>query len=150
MKTIAPKQQPSKLATRKPRAKKAVEPQIIKDPVEAAEAAGLNYVHDDEPGIRRKKRGDTFSYIDIDGKPMGDRETLKRIDSLAIPPAYRDAWICPDANGHLQATGVDDRNRKQGRYHPRWRAVRDENKYARMMAFGRALPLIRERTNRAS
>lgn len=148
MKTAAQNPPSSKLAPRKPRVQKAVEPQIIKDPIEAAEAAGLNYVHDDAPGIRRKKRGAALSYIDTDGKAMRDRETLKRIRSLAIPPAYRDVWICPNANGHLQATGIDDRNRKQYRYHLRWRAVRDENKYARMMAFGRALPSIRERTNR--
>lgn len=122
-------------------------PPIIKDPQEAAKAAGLRYVHDDRPGIRRLKRGESFRYVDVDGKPIRDKTTIERINALAIPPAYRDVWICPLANGHLQATGIDARGRKQYRYHPKWRAVRDETKYSRMMSFGRALPLIRERTD---
>ncbi len=134
----------------KPRAKrqKKIElPPIIKDPVEAAKAAHLRYVHDDSAGIRRLKSGQSFRYVDPDGKPVRDQATLDRIKSLAIPPAYRDVWICPLENGHLQATGIDARGRKQYRYHTKWRAVRDETKYSRLMSFGRALPHIRQRTN---
>jgi DNA topoisomerase I len=120
-------------------------PPIVADPVESAELAGLRYVSDEMPGIRRKKVGKGFSYIKPDGTTVRDEKTLARIKSLAIPPAYKDVWICAQANGHLQATGFDDRGRKQYRYHPRWREVRDETKYARMMAFGQALPKIRER-----
>jgi DNA topoisomerase-1 len=123
-------------------------PEIIADPVESAKAAGLRYVSDVMPGIRRKRVGKNFTYLDPDGQTMRDEKTLARIRSLAIPPAYKDVWICPFANGHLQATGIDDRGRKQYRYHPRWREVRDETKYARMMAFGEALPKIRERTQK--
>jgi DNA topoisomerase-1 len=87
-------------------------------------------------------------YCGPDGRPIRDGETLARIRSLAVPPAWRDVWICPDANGHLQATGRDAKGRKQYRYHPRWREVRDGNKYERMIAFGRALPLIRKRVQK--
>ena len=114
----------------------------------AARSAGLRYVDDRRPGISRQRRGKGFSYVHIDGRPMCDGETLTRIRSLAIPPAWRDVWICPDPNGHLQATGRDARGRKQYRYHPRWREVRDGNKYERMIAFGRALPLIRSRVQK--
>jgi DNA topoisomerase-1 len=117
----------------------------VTDPVEAAETAGLRYVNDSGPGIRRKRVGKHFSYIGLDGKPIRDPQTIRRIKSLAIPPAYTDVWICPDPNGHIQATGRDAKGRKQYRYHPRWRAVRDETKYSRMLEFGRALPGIRER-----
>ncbi|HEX8834876.1 MAG TPA: DNA topoisomerase IB [Abditibacteriaceae bacterium] len=123
-------------------------PEIVTDPVESAKAAGLRYVSDQTAGIRRKKVGKNFSYTGPDGKPIRDEKTLARIRSLGIPPAYRDVWICTLANGHLQATGYDARGRKQYRYHPRWRAQRDETKYTRMMAFGAALPHIRERTKR--
>lgn len=133
--------------TRAKRVKKTDLPPIIKDPQEAAKAAGLRYVHDDRPGIRRLKRGAGFRYVDPDGKPVRDKATIERINALAIPPVYRDVWICPLANGHLQATGMDARGRKQYRYHLKWRAVRDETKYGRMMSFGRALPQIRERTS---
>lgn len=122
-------------------------PEDIKpDPEASAKAAGLRYVSDEAPGIRRRRSGKGFSYIGPDGAPVRDKETLGRIRALAIPPAYRDVWICSRPNGHVQATGVDERGRKQYRYHPRWRQVRDEAKYARMIAFGHALPLIRERT----
>ncbi len=121
-------------------------PIIAPDPVASARAAGLRYVTDTTPGIQRKPAGKHFCYIDPDGKPVRDPQQLERIKSLGIPPAYTDVWICPIANGHLQATGRDARGRKQYRYHPRWRAVRDETKYERMMAFGLALPTIRERT----
>lgn len=133
--------------TRTKRVKKTDLPPIIKDPQEAAKAAGLRYVHDDSAGIRRLKRSEGFRYVDVDGKPVRDKATIERIKSLAIPPAYRDVWICPLANGHLQATGMDARGRKQYRYHLKWRAVRDETKYGRLMSFGRALPQIRERTS---
>jgi DNA topoisomerase-1 len=115
------------------------------DPVVAARAAGLRYVLDDRPGIRRLRAGKGFRYVDPDGKPVRDPDVLSRIRSLAIPPAWTDVWICPQANGHLQATGRDDRGRKQYRYHPRWRAVRDETKYDRLIAFAHALPRIRAR-----
>ena len=130
------------------RAQKIKLPKIVKDPIEAAKVAGLRYVSDDAPGIRRLKRGDGFRYVDGDGKAIRDRETLARIRTLAMPPAYENVWICADASGHLQATGIDARGRKQYRYHARWREVRDETKYTRMLAFGAALPQIRERTNR--
>ena len=122
-------------------------PEPITDPVEAAQVAGLRYVHDDRPGIRRVRAGRGFRYVDPNGKPIRDPATLKRIHSLVIPPAWTDIWICPRADGHIQATGRDARGRKQYRYHPRWREVRDENKYGRMVEFGKALPRIREQTD---
>lgn len=115
------------------------------DPAAAARVAGLRYVSDRSPGIRRRRRGTGFAYVDPQGKAVRDRETLRRIASLVIPPAWDDVWIAPRPDGHLQATGRDARGRKQYRYHPRWRAVRDETKYGRMMAFGAALPGIRRR-----
>ncbi len=116
------------------------------DPVASAKIAGLHYSTDARPGIRRVKRGKSFGYVRPDGRRVTDRETLERIRRLVIPPAWRDVWISPDPRGHLQVTGVDARGRKQYRYHPRWREVRDETKYGRMIEFGRALPLIRRRT----
>ena len=113
-----------------------------------ADAAGLTYVDDSDPGIRRKKAGKGFSYTGLDGRPIRDAATLDRIRKLAIPPAYTDVWICPDPEGHIQATGRDDRGRKQYRYHARWREVRDETKFARMAAFGRVLPDIRAQVDR--
>ncbi|MBA2450160.1 MAG: DNA topoisomerase IB [Chloroflexi bacterium] len=122
--------------------------ETIADPVESAKAAGLRYVSDTGPGIRRKRAGKSFSYLGLDGKPIRDPETLVRIKALAIPPAYTDVWISPSPRGHIQATGRDARGRKQYRYHPRWREVRDETKYERLIAFGQALPKIREQTDR--
>ena len=119
------------------------------DPPAAARAAGLRYVHDDRPGILREPVKDGFRYLDTKGEPVEDETTLKRIKSLAIPPAWTDVWICPQANGHLQATGRDARGRKQYRYHPKWREVRDEVKYERMIKFGKALPQIRKEVDRA-
>jgi DNA topoisomerase I len=119
------------------------------DPPAAAKAAGLRYVHDDRPGIRREPDGDGFRYVDAKDEPVADEATLKRIKSLAIPPAWTDVWICPQANGHLQATGRDARGRKQYRYHPKWREVRDDVKYERMINFGKALPKIRKEVDRA-
>ena len=117
-------------------------------PVEAARSAGLRYVHDDGPGIRRVPSGKRFRFVGPDGKAVRDRDTLRRIRSLVIPPAWADVWVCPAPNGHLQATGKDARGRKQYRYHPRWREVRDETKYHRMIAFGQALPKIRARAEK--
>jgi DNA topoisomerase-1 len=117
-------------------------------PAESARAAGLRYVFDQSPGIRRKRVGKAFTYLDGDGRTIRDAETIRRIKSLAIPPAWTDVWICPDPRGHLQATGRDARGRKQYRYHPRWREVRDAVKYDRMLAFAEALPKIRMRTDR--
>jgi DNA topoisomerase I len=115
------------------------------DPVESAEAAGLRYVSDASPGIRRKKAGSGFSYVGPDGRTIKDPAVLDRIRSLAIPPAYSDVWICPSPTGHIQATGRDARRRKQYRYHPRWREVRDETKFGRVLAFSEVLPRIRRR-----
>ncbi len=117
------------------------------DTVETAKSAGLRYVNDSEPGIRRVKRGKGFSYTGPDGERISDERTLDRIKSLAIPPAWTDVWICASPRGHLQATGRDGKGRKQYRYHPRWREARDEAKYDRTIAFGQALPAIRARTN---
>jgi DNA topoisomerase-1 len=114
----------------------------------AARSAGLRYVDDRRPGITRIKAGKKFSYRDPAGRTIRDGETLIRIRSLAVPPAWRKVWICDDPDGHVQATGRDARGRKQYRYHPRWREVRDGNKYERMIAFGRALPRIRRRVEK--
>jgi DNA topoisomerase-1 len=110
---------------------------------EAAKAAGLRYTTDAIPGIRRVKRRGGFSFIDTGGKTITDKGEIARIKALAVPPAYTDVWISPLPNGHLQATGRDARGRKQYRYHKRWRAVRDENKFDRMIEFAKALPNIR-------
>jgi DNA topoisomerase-1 len=127
---------------------KAAEIEITTDPVEVAEEAGLRYVSDDQPGYTRKKRGKGWAYFDTSGKEITDETRILRLNRLAIPPAYKDVWICPSPNGHLQATGIDDRGRKQYRYHERWRQVRDENKYEKMVVFGKALPKIRRRITR--
>ena len=108
-------------------------------------AAGLVYVSDSDAGIRRLKRGGGFVYRHPDNQPLRDKGALKRIASLAIPPAYTDVWICSDARGHLQATGHDARGRKQYRYHPDWRLARDGAKFERMVAFGEGLPRLRRR-----
>ena len=122
--------------------------EIAESPREAAKDVGLRYTTDDRPGIRRRRRGRGFQYIDRNGRTITDRGERARIDALAIPPAWTDVWICPSPNGHLQATGRDARGRKQYRYHPRWRAMRDEVKYGRMIAFGEALPKIRRQVDR--
>lgn len=114
------------------------------EPEASAKAVGLRYVGGEMPGFQRVRSGKTFRYLDAAGKPASDAD-LRRIKSLVIPPAWKNVWICPLANGHLQATGYDVRGRKQYRYHPRWREVRDETKYSRMIEFGRVLPKIRER-----
>ena len=113
--------------------------------MDAAEEAGLRYVGDDRPGYTRKSKGDDFDWLDTEGKVIRDEQRLLRLKRLAIPPAWTDVWICPAPNGHLQATGRDARRRKQYLYHERWREVRDENKYDRIISFGKALPKIRRR-----
>ena len=110
-----------------------------------ASSDGLRYSSDVEPGIARRRTGRGFYYVGPDGERVRDEATLARIRKLAIPPAYRNVWICRDARGHIQATGLDARGRKQYRYHERWRSVRDAHKFERMMAFGRALPRIHRR-----
>jgi DNA topoisomerase I len=111
--------------------------------VEAARSAGLRYVSDTLPGIRRRRAGSGFVYVDANGERLRDAREIARIRSIVIPPAWSDVWICPRADGHLQAVGRDARGRKQYRYHPRWRAVRDRTKYDHMVAFAKALPRIR-------
>jgi len=117
-------------------------------PAASARAAGLRYVSDAMAGIERRPAGESFRYYAPDGALVRERATLTRIRSLAIPPAWTEVWICPREDGHLQATGRDARRRKQYRYHPRWQEVRDESKYGRLVAFGRALPRIRRRVTR--
>jgi DNA topoisomerase-1 len=118
---------------------------VAANSVLSARLAGLRYVMDGKPGIRRRRRGKGFSYLDPAGQPLRDSRERRRIEALAIPPAWTEVWICPLANGHLQATGRDARGRKQYRYHPDWRTVRDETKFGRMAAFGEALPRLRAR-----
>ena len=117
-------------------------------PEDAAKAARLRHVSDAQPGIGRVRAGRGFRYVDPSGATIKDRDTLARIRSLAIPPAWSAVWICPSPEGHLQATGRDARGRKQYRYHPRWHTVRDETKYGRMLEFGAALPQIRAQVDR--
>ena len=113
--------------------------------VSSAEAAGLRYVTDGIPGIRRKRHGRGFSYVDADGRAIRERATIRRFRSLAIPPAWTDVWICPDPDGHLQVTARDARGRKQYRYHARFRAHRDGTKFDRMLALSDVLWKVRER-----
>ena len=125
----------------KPAAPKAIAAPELK-------GTGLVYVSDDMPGLSRLKSGKGFRYRDASGKPIKDPEEIRRINKLAIPPAYTRVWICPRPDGHLQATGYDARGRKQYRYHPDWQALRGENKFERLQAFGKALPRIRARVAR--
>jgi DNA topoisomerase I len=113
------------------------------DPVAAATAVALHHSGDGEPGLRRTRRGKSFSYRTASGRPVRDAATLSRIRALAIPPAWTDVWIAADPRGHIQATGRDARGRKQYRYHARWREVRDAAKYHRLVAFCAALPRLR-------
>ncbi|ABE64669.1 putative DNA topoisomerase I [Nitrobacter hamburgensis X14] len=119
--------------------------QTIVDPKDAAEFAGLRYVSDARPGIKRKKAGTGFTYLRADGSKLTEPDVLNRIKSLAIPPAWSDVWICPFNDGHIQATGRDAKGRKQYRYHPRFREVRESTKYEHVVAFADALPGIREK-----
>jgi DNA topoisomerase I len=121
--------------------------QTIVDPKDAAESAGLRYVSDGRPGIRRRRsgKGFTFTYTGADGSKLVAEDALRRINSLAIPPAWTDVWICPFADGHIQATGRDVKGRKQYRYHPRFREIRESTKYEHVVAFADALPAIRKK-----
>jgi DNA topoisomerase I len=110
--------------------------------------AGLRYVNDGAPGLRRRRAGKGFVYLDTHGRQLRNAKTLERIRALAIPPAYTDVWICADPRGHLQATGRDARGRKQYRYHSRWRVRRDAGKFDRIIDFGRSLPTLRRRLSR--
>jgi DNA topoisomerase I len=121
---------------------------IVKDPLASARLAGLHHVSDVEPGITRRRARGGFAYTHPDGRPVRERQELARIRSLALPPAWTEVWIAPDPLGHMQATGRDAKGRKQYRYHPLWRAVRDETKYNRMIAFAEALPRIRAGVDR--
>ena len=124
----------------------AVQSPGVTAPAPAAQTPrGLIWVSDDRPGIRRERVGDGFAYRGIDGRRLRNAAELKRIRSLAIPPAYEDVWICTRPNGHLQATGRDARGRKQYRYHPEWRIAKDADKFERMLEFGAALPRVRAR-----
>lgn len=113
--------------------------------VESAEAAGLRYVSDVMPGIRRKKAGKGVYYLAPDGSRIQNQAELARIRSLVIPPAWTDVWICPQSSGHIQVTARDARGRKQYRYHPKYRQVRDETKFGRMLDFSNLLPTLRDR-----
>jgi DNA topoisomerase I len=121
---------------------------LLSRPVAAARAAGLRYVTDIMAGIRRRWVSQHFTYIGVDGHPIHDPTELRRIKALAIPPAWTDVWICPSAEGHLQATGRDAKGRKQYRYHGHWRAVREETKYDHLLAFGQVLPRFRAQVER--
>lgn len=123
-------------------------PNTTLSPAKSAQAVGLRYVTDERPGIRRERCGHGFRYRTAEGRIIRDRHTLKRISSLVIPPAWHDVWICPLDHGHLQATGRDERGRKQHLYHPRWREIRDQTKFDRLMDFARALPGIRKQIRR--
>jgi DNA topoisomerase I len=118
---------------------------LAEDPVRAAKAAKLIYVTDAMPGIGRQQQGDHFIYLDSKGEEISDEDTLARIRKMALPPAWQNVWICALANGHLQATGIDTKGRKQYRYHVNWNAIRSETKFFRMIAFGEKLPYLRER-----
>src|SRR6476661_3255851 len=126
--------------------KSSISPNGVADPAEARQI-GLRFSCDEDPGIHRRKRGRGFQYLDDDGAAVADADVIARIEELAIPPAWTSVWICPLPNGHLQATGRDARGRKQYRYHAKWREVRDEVKYGRLIAFAAALPAIRRRTS---
>lgn len=119
--------------------------ELATDGVATAQLAGLRYTTEQQPGIRRRRNGRGFTYVDLDGAPIRDAGELRRMKRLAIPPAWTDVWISPTPLGHIQATGRDARGRKQYRYHERWREVRDDAKYDRLIDFAKALPRIRER-----
>lgn len=120
-------------------------PDRTADIAEAIAEEGLRYVSDATPGFGRKRTGSSFSYYDTSGKRIADKAVIRRIKSIGIPPAYEFVWICPSPHGHIQATGLDARGRKQYRYHPKWRELRDQNKYEHVMQFALALPALREK-----
>ncbi len=131
--------------TRRDRRKRRRRLPLRPSPLLSAQAAGLRYVSDQQPGIRRVRSGRGFRYLSPDGQPIRDPAELRRFRSLAIPPAWTEVWICPSPRGHIQVTGRDAKGRKQYRYHPAWQAVRDETKYGRLIAFGAILPALRAR-----
>ena len=140
---LSPRRPPREPAIRK---RKILE--LPADPLDSARRAQLRYLSDDQPGIHRRKRGAGFGYVNPAGKMIRDKATLVRIRRLVIPPAWTDVWISPYENGHLQATGRDARGRKQYRYHARWRQVRDETKYSKMLLFAHSLPKIRRQVHK--
>jgi len=133
--------------TPKRRRPKAAIKILANDPKETAAAAGLRYVSDQSPGICRRRKGKRFIYYNNEGRQLRVPSEIKRINSLAIPPAWERVWICSQGNGHLQATGYDSKGRKQYKYHPNWRAVRDEVKFERLLSFAEVLPKIRDRVD---
>ncbi len=127
------------------------ETKIIKpdrDAIAAARAAGLRYVNDSQAGYTRRKRGNGFSYYSPEGALVTETAVRERFNRLAIPPAWKEVWICANPNGHIQATGRDDKGRKQYIYHPQWEEVRSQTKFGRMLPFSQALPLIRAQVDR--
>lgn len=120
--------------------------QLYKDPIQSAKVAGLRYVTDEQPGIRRQRWGRGFSYIDIDGSRIKDKKRRAQFKALVIPPSWQDVWICCQPNGHLRATGRDLKKRKQYRYHPEWIALRKQLKFDRLIPFAKALPTLRQQT----
>ena len=136
---------PQQVAKDRAVARQSAPTEPLAESIHAAKSAGLVYVCDDRAGIRRVGSSKNPRYVSADNRPVTDKIILARIKRLAIPPAWTEVWICPKQNGHLQATGRDARGRKQYRYHPHWRQVRDENKYNRMLEFARSLPKIRKR-----
>lgn len=122
--------------------------ELAQDPVQIARAVRLVYVNDSMPGITRHRSGDRFVYKGPKGDLIDEEATLERIRKMALPPAWERVWICPRPNGHLQATGIDTKNRKQYRYHENWNAIRSETKFFRMIAFGERLPKLRARLDR--
>ena len=124
--------------------------EIAHDPILSAKAAKLRYITDATPGISRQPASNgTFAYVMPNGQDVDDDETLSRIRTMALPPAWQNVWICARSNGHLQATGIDTKGRKQDRYHAHWNAIRAETKFFRMIAFGEKLPLLRARMDAA-
>ncbi|WP_187261539.1 DNA topoisomerase IB [Pontibacter beigongshangensis] len=114
------------------------------DPAKSAAWAGLRYTSDEKPGITRRKSGKGFYFEDAKGERVSDEKTLERISKLVIPPAWTDVWISPHSKGHLQATGRDDKGRKQYMYHPEWQKARSLTKFGRMIQFGKSLPRLRQ------
>ncbi len=127
---------------------RTINSQTKQHPEDSAKAAGLRYSTASRPGFSRVRRGSGFRYIGPHGKVIRSREQLARFKAIVIPPAWTDVWICADPRGHLQATGRDARGRKVYRYHSKWRQIRDETKYDRLIGFAQALPAIRRRTRR--
>jgi DNA topoisomerase IB len=146
--TLTPDSRPryvraTRLAPEKPSPARAIANEPAPEERQAATDAGLRHVSDTEPGLRRRRAGKGFVYLDAKGKRVTDAGTIDRIRALAIPPAWTDVWICKDARGHVQAVGRDARGRKQYRYHAKWRRTRDAGKFARLADFGRRLPKLR-------